>query len=293
MKAVHKSASANSAYSLVVSRTCDLARPEVAISNVASSGKIKLSWAKVAGAQKYEIYRATSENGTYKQLTSTTKTSLTNTSTEAGKTYYYKVKAVHKSASANSAYSSVVFQICDLAQPTVTLSNVESTGKIKVSWKAIAGALKYEVYRATSKTGTYSKISTTSGTSLTDSNTAAGKTYYYKVKAVHKTAAASSVYSTVKSAICDLARPTVTLSLTSAGKPKLTWKSISGTTKYEVYRATSKNGSYTLVYSGKSTNITDTKNVKKGTTYYYKVRAVHSKTSANSSYSTLKSIRTK
>ena len=37
----------------------------------------------------------------------TTNTSVTNTSAEAGKTYYYKVKAIHSKSAANSAYSSV------------------------------------------------------------------------------------------------------------------------------------------------------------------------------------------
>lgn len=274
----------NVAVSQIISRTCDLARPTVTLSNVESSGKIKVSWDAVDGAVQYEVYRAASKNGTYIKVKTTTGTSYTNTSAEAGKTYYYKVKAIAEKSAANSAYSAVKSRTCDLARPTVTLSNVASTGKIKVSWDAVDGAVEYEVYRATSKNGTYTKVNTTTGTSYTNTSAEAGKTYYYKVRAVAEKSAANSAYSTVKSRTCDLARPSVSITLNSSGKPKLSWKAISGAVEYQVYRATSKNGEYKLVKTTTSTSFTNT-GAKSGVTYYYKVIAVASKEAANSAYS--------
>ena len=58
---------------------------------------------------KYEVWRSTSKNGTYTRITTTTRTSITNTKTEAGVTYYYKVRAIAKSSAASSAFSSVVY----------------------------------------------------------------------------------------------------------------------------------------------------------------------------------------
>ena len=72
------------------------------------SGDPRLTWEAVDGAVEYQIYRATSKSGDYKLIKTTTSTSFTNTSAKAGKTYYYKVKAIHSNASSNSAYSSVV-----------------------------------------------------------------------------------------------------------------------------------------------------------------------------------------
>ena len=60
------------------------------------------------GAVSYKVYRATSENGTYKLMKTTTGTSYTNTSVTAGKTYYYKVVAVANNTAANSAASEIV-----------------------------------------------------------------------------------------------------------------------------------------------------------------------------------------
>ena len=58
-------------------------------------------------------------------------------------------------------------------------------------------------------------------------------------------------------------------------KVKLSWKKVNGASGYKVYRATKKNGKYTLVKTiknAKTVKFTD-KKVKKNKTYYYKVSA--------------------
>lgn len=266
--------------------------PVITASSVSSSGKPKISWNKVTGAAKYEVYRATSKNGTYSRISTTTSTSLTNTSAVAGKLYYYKVKSVNSNGS-KSGFSNVVSRTCDLARPTgVKATNKASSGKIKITWKAVEGAQKYEVYRSTSKSGTYSKLATVTGTSFTNTGAAAGKLYYYKVKAIHSNTSANSAFSSYVSRTCDLPRPDVTIARNSNGKPKLTWPAINGAVKYEIYRSTSKDGTYS-----KLTAVTGTSYINKkaasGKTYYYKVKAIHNKSNANSAFSTVDSIKSK
>ena len=181
-----------------VAQSGKFSAPNVSSSNVASSGKVKLSWKKIDGASKYEVYRATSKSGTYKKMSTVTGTSYTNSTAEAGKTYYYYVVAVAKDGK-KSEKSNIVSRTCDLARPEVSVSNVASSGKNKVSWKKIDGATKYEVYRATSKNGTYSKVKTTTSTAYKDTAAKSGKTYYYKVVAVCSKTAGNSAYSAVKS----------------------------------------------------------------------------------------------
>ena len=266
------------------------AAPTIKVSNIASSGKIKVTWEKVEGAAKYKVYRATSKTGTYKLMKTVTGTSFTNTSVDAGKTYYYYVRAVDADVK-TSDKSNIVISTCDLPRPELTMSNVASSGKIKVSWKAIDGAVEYKVYRATSKDGTYKLVKTTTGTSFTNTSTTAGKTYYYKVKAIASKSAADSAYSEVKSRTCDLARPTVSVAL-SSGKPKVSWKKVDGAVEYKVYRATSKTGTYSLVKTTTSLSFKNT-SATAGKTYYYKVIAVASKSAANSAYSSVVSIKSK
>ncbi len=281
-----------SEFSNMKSRTCDLARPVVKASNVASSGKIKLTWDAVEGAQKYYIYRAASKTGDYKYIYSTTKTSFINSKTEAGTSYYYRVKAVHTNTAANSARSLAVSRTCDLARPVVKASNVASSGKIKLTWDAVEGASKYYIYRAVGKNGEYKYIYSTTKTSFTNSSIEAGTAYYYKVKAVHAKTAANSAQSYAAGRTCDLARPVVSISLSSSGKPKLTWDAIDGAVKYYIYRSTSKDGEYTYQYATTKTSYTNTK-AEAGVTYYYKVKAVHENTAANSALSYRKYIKSK
>ncbi len=280
-----------SACSNAVSRTCDLPQPVIRIGNSSSSGKITVSWDAIPGAKEYKVYRATSKTGSFKLMKTVPGTTYTNTSAAAGKTYYYKVRAIHSNSAANSAYSSVKYRTCDLPQPSISLKSIASSGKIQVSWKAIEGAVSYKVYRATSKNGTYKLMKTTSGTSYTNTSVNPGTTYYYKVKAIHEKEAASSAYSSYKYRTCDLPRPDVEIHLKN-GNPRLTWDKIDGAVEYKVYRATSKNGSYKLMSTRTSASYTNT-SAKAGTTYYYKVKAIHEKEAANSPYSTIVSIKAK
>lgn len=63
-----------------------------------------------------------------------------------------------------------------------------SAGKISISWQEIDGVSGYQLYRATSEDGTYSKVKTFSdGTTTAFVNTVTrNKTYYYKIRAYYK-----------------------------------------------------------------------------------------------------------
>ena len=264
-----------------------LAAPVVKGSNKESTGKISLTWDAVEGAVQYEVYRATSKTGKYTRMKALTNTTYTNTTAKAGKYYYYYVRAID--ADGNHADSNIIGRTCDLAQTTVTLTNVASTGKIRISWEPVEGATKYQVYRATSKNGTYSRISTTSNTSVTNTKVDAGKTYYYKVRAICDVDAAAAAYSAVKSRACDLPQPDVSIAR-SSGKPKVSWDKVTGAVEYKVYRATSKSGTYSLVKTTTSRSYKDTK-ATKNKTYYYKVVAVCKTSAGNSAYSNVVSIK--
>ena len=95
-----------SAYSAIKTVTATIAKPTVKITTV--SGKPKISWSKVTGADKYYVYRST-DGKDYTILIKTTKTSVTNTGAKKGVKYYYKVKAIcSANTKANSAFSTVV-----------------------------------------------------------------------------------------------------------------------------------------------------------------------------------------
>ena len=266
------------------------AAPSVKTDYLISTGKPYIKWAAVAGANKYEVYRSGSKDGTYTLLGTTTNLNYTDSKANAGYIYYYKVKAVNAN-SIKSDYSATVAATCHCARPVVKPDYLISTGKPYIKWTAVAGASKYYVYRSGSSNGTYKYVGTTTATNYTDNKANAGYTYYYKVKAVSKVSSgANSYYSVVIGATCHCARPSVKIT-TSNGSPRLTWNAVTGASQYEVYRATSKNGSYTKMFTTSNLSYTNT-SAKAGTTYYYKVKAVSKvKSTANSAFSTVVSIR--
>ncbi|MBR5020872.1 MAG: type I pullulanase, partial [Oscillospiraceae bacterium] len=175
-----------------------LARPQItSASNVAKTGKVKLTWEKVEDAVAYKIYRSTSKDGSYKLMYTTSGTSYTNTKAEAGVTYYYKVVAVAKKAQCDSVASAVKSRTCDLPQPKIT-GTVKKSGDPKLTWEKVEGAVAYKVYRATSN-GSFKLMYTTSNTTYTNTNNKAGTTYrYYVVAVAENTWANSAASNTVK-----------------------------------------------------------------------------------------------
>ena len=283
---------ANSSLSATVAATCHCARPVVKPDYLISTGKPYIKWTAVSGASKYEVYRSGSKDGTYTLLGTTTAANYTDSKANAGYTYYYKVKAISKVRStANSSLSATVAATCHCARPVVKPDYLISTGKPYIKWTAVAGASQYEVYRSGSKDGTYTLLGTTTATNYTDNKANAGYTYYYKVKAVSKVSSgANSYYSVVIGATCHCARPSVKIT-TSNGSPRLTWNAVAGANKYYIYRSTEANGTFEYLYSTKNLFYTN-KSAEAGTTYYYKVKAVSKvKSTANSAFSTVVSIR--
>ena len=254
-----------------------------------SAGKPQISWNAVDGATKYWIYRST-DGKNFKYYDSTTKTSYTNKSTSIGTTYYYKVKAVKTVDGTNytSDLSGAKSILCKPAAPTVSI--YRTNGKPQLKWSAVTGATKYWIYRSTDGVN-FKYFDSTTKTSYTNSGAASGTKYYYRVKAVAVVNGnnVASANSGTKSLMTTLAKPTVSIT-TSNGKPKITWKAVTGADKYYVYRSTDgKNFSY--YDSTTKLSYTNT-GAKKNTKYYYKVKAICSaNTNANSAYSAVVSIK--
>lgn len=166
------------------------------------------------------------------------------------------------------------------------------TTSVKLTWGKAAGADKYKVYRATSAKGTYKLVKTTSALYTTDKKLTTGKNYYYKVRALGGKNFYSS-YSAVAKAKPVPAKVTLKA---KAGKRSatLSWTKVSGASGYKVYRATKKNGSYKRICTTTKTKFVN-KSLKKGKTYYYKVRAYKTVkgTKICGAYSAVKTVRAK
>lgn len=246
-----------------------------------TSTSIKLIWSAYRYANGYEVYKATSKNGTYKKFKTTSATSFGRTGLTTNKTCYYKVRAYCRNA--NGTYSFSKFSPIIAATPigfsaSGTVSNLKlaSAGynSILLKWSAYPQAGGYEVYKATSQSGTYKKFKTTTATSFSRTGLTTNKTCYYKVRAYKKNSNGTYSYSKFSSVVAGtprLAVPAMKVT-TQSGSALVTWTGVSGASGYQVYRATSKNGSYSCVKTLTGTSFTNS-SITKNTAYYYKVRA--------------------
>lgn len=67
-----------------------------------------------------------------------------------------------------------------------TAASSAKTGSVTLSWKKVNGATGYQVYRATSKKGSFKKVKSPASARFTQSGLSKGKTYYYKIRAYRK-----------------------------------------------------------------------------------------------------------
>lgn len=164
------------------------------------------------------------------------------------------------------------------AAPTNVKAVSKTTTSADISWKAGYNVTGYNIYRSTSKTGTYKKVGSTTGTTYTDKGLTKGKTYFYKVASYVSSDGKQviSSYSSVVTVKAAAPAPsTISAKKAKAGVAKITWGKSNGASGYEVYMATSSNGKYTKISTvSKPTTLSCTKSgLSKGKTYYFKVRS--------------------
>lgn len=140
---------------------------------------------------------------------------------------------------------------------------------VKLTWKTIANADGYIVYR----NGKAIKTLDAKAASFTNTKLTCGKTYKYTIRAFFKTGDEKDLctVSAVKSVKPVPAAPKAKAKAEKC-KVKVSWSKVDGATKYEVYKYNKTKKKYVRVAVKKGTSYTD-KKVKKSSRYTYKVRA--------------------
>ncbi len=277
-----KAVSTGASYSFKVAKARTLKAEFAAIATLQVKAlvgydSVCLSWGMVTTGDCL-IYQATKPDGAFAQVGKGAPNGCDLGGLITGKTYYYRVRirCVAATATTYGPYSATVAVTPTLATPKAKAASAGYTS-VKLTWGKVDGAMGYKVYRATSKTGTYQKVADTNVTSYTNGSLSTGKTYYYKVRAYRKVDSAKvySAYSPVISARPVPSKTTdVTAHRVSNSSIKVSWGRVSGATKYQVYRATKKDGKYTKVAETTKLGYTN-KKLANNKTYYYKVRAYH------------------
>ncbi|MDE6025486.1 MAG: hypothetical protein K2G45_08540 [Lachnospiraceae bacterium] len=246
--------------------------------------KTTIKWDRIYGAQKIRIVGIKygyDSNGNYGRTEKVLKTlkgtatsyTLTSKITTKNKGYddirVVAVRGKDERTGYLESYKSL------LATKKLNVKRAGNAGSV-VSWKAVAGATEYDVYR-TSPYGYSMYVGSTTKCTYKDLNVTPGVQYTYEIVARNSKLNISSSYinSIVKTYTHKLGKTKIKSATNSAAKKAtITWGKVSYASNYIVYRATSKNGKYKKVATVKNGKTTYTdKKLKKGTTYYYKVKA--------------------
>ena len=244
------------------------ASPQIMITT--ESGRPKISWNAVNGADKYWVYRSV-DGETFDYYARTDKPSFTDGSTSIGTTYYYAVKAVAVlgGRDVSSGRSTAQSIQCRPAAPSVSI--YRASGKPQLKWNAVSGTAKYWVYRSTDGVN-FKYYDSTAKTSYTNTGALLGTKYHYRVKAVAVVNGknVASADSGTKSLFTTPAAPGVSIYRVN-GKPQLKWSAVTGAEKYWIYRSTD---GVNFKYYDSTTGTSYTNCIAaSGTEYYYKVKA--------------------
>jgi fibronectin type 3 domain-containing protein len=230
--------------------TATVAGPPTNVSASAADAQVTVSWTAVTGAKSYNVYRSTSQTGTYTKVGAPTTTSYVDTVTAMG-TYYYKASTVSTSDFESALSTPTAVAVTPPAVPT-DVSASAADDQVTVSWAAVTGASSYNVYRSGSQAGTYTKVGASTSSSYTETVTAVG-TYYYKASAVgasgFESAHSTTVTVTVLTMGIDVTDLSETLSWLSANAVNSTHYTLS-LTRGETISA------QTLSYSGMDVTVT-------------------------------------
>lgn len=170
-----------------------------------------------------------------------------------------------------------------LAQVT-NLKATAKTTSLKLSWKKVPAATSYQIYFYNSDKGKYVLKTTVKTNSATVKNLTSSKKYKIKVRAVSKKN--GTVYGSYSKALNTATKPkTAKITAYSSSKANtvyLKWNTVTSATGYQVWYSTSKNGTYKKLTSTKNKSVNyKSSNLKKGKTYYFKVRAYKTISSGN------------
>jgi len=172
-----------------------------------------------------------------------------------------------------------------LPAPANVQAEAQSMSTITIHWDSVNGASSYNIYRSTGNTSNFTKLNSAAltSTSYNDNYLTSSTTYYYRVAAIDSEGVEGN-RSTIVNATTDGLPPPVNVSARalSASSIIISWDSLSGASSYNIYRAETETGNYTIrnITAHTETSFTDT-GLSASTTYYYKVCGVTGGTEGN------------
>lgn len=201
-------------FSKIVSGKPKLAAPVISAAESVNYKTIQITYGQVNGANGYVIYRSTQKDSGFKKIATVKKkktVQYTDKTCKTGIKYYYKVRAYRTvdGKKKYGSYSEAVSAKTTLKKPKLKSVTVTAADTALLTWKKVAGASGYYIYRSDTKKGTYKRVLNVKGGASVQAYVSGqenGKTYYYKVRAYRTVDKKKkfSEYSNIRSAAFNL-----------------------------------------------------------------------------------------
>ena len=297
-----------------VSATTRGLAPPSGLSAVSGIGRITVSWLGSGESDLigYNVYRSQRSDGDFEHLPgvegtpfTTGQTTYVDTGFVGGEVLFYRVSVVTSRGESNLSEFEGATVESDSRPPAAPtfLSGEAVVGDpevILLEWRApasdaggaeLTGLSEYRVFRAESASGPFKEIGASETAEYRDSGLEQRTTYYYQVLALDPAGNASAPSGTEEAMTSGVDIPkNVSLSSTTPSDPSrnptvtVRWVASEGVIlRYEVERTTVPNSTDDADYaeiraaSGLKNDIRTSReddSVKRGVTYYYRVRAV-------------------
>ncbi len=248
-------------------KTSKPATPKTSTTN--AIGGVQISWNKISGVAKYNVYRRSAGQTSYTYIGTTTGNTYLDKTVKNGQYYCYTVRAFN----ADGGYSDYVYANTStrkyVATPKLT-KLVNATNGLTLSWDPVLSGASYRVYRRGAGSSTWTYLGTTTATTYTDSKATSGNYWRYTVRAV--SSGYYSGFDTNGLYTMRLANPYSIKASQVKGGVNITWAKINGATGYRVYRRGAGQTSWTYLGATAGNTFKDTK-VACGNYYRYTVRA--------------------
>lgn len=252
-----------------------LETPAVSLNRDAAG--IKIEWEEIPEATEYEVWRS-SDSEDWEMLDTVTELEYLDDELEYGETYSYKVKAiaVEDGIEREGDFSEEVTSVVDsISKPNSLTVKCVGYTSLRISWSKVVPATGYQIYRSTSKDGTYKRIKTISDEdTLTykDTGLKTGQKYYYKVRAVYESE--KGKYSSVKNSTPNVKAPEIkTLAYSTKSTITVRWNKVTGANGYYIYRKTTSSGEWKRVKTVKGGSEESYKFTDLNGRYYFSVKA--------------------
>lgn len=231
----------------------------------------------------YRVLRGTSPGGPYAPVSGKVAgTTFTDAGLVLGTSYYYIVQAESIDGTRSAASNEI--RVVPVNGPPTPPSGLRATdttsgGEIRVTWAANPepDIARYAVQRATSASGPWGEITTTTSTTILDSGLSDGTRYHYRILAVDTVglrSAASEVASAVPTDTTPPSAPSRPVVSPSGLALRVQWAAAPGATRYRVLRSTTPGGPYQVLGEVAGARTFTDAAASRGTTYYYAIVAI-------------------